>query len=220
MYFHNRAIAGRQIAERLQQYANRNVAVVALSPGAVIIGAQIAMKLHANLMMLLTANITLPGENDPFGAISSSNTFTYNNKFSTGEIEEYRAEYLSYIEQQRIEKLHQLHTLLGADGEVKRELLQRHVIIVVSDGLSSGFSMDIAADFLKPVKVARLIVATPIASVAAVDRMHLVGDEVHCLGVVPDYMDTDHYYEDNTIPSTEGLIKVIRNIPIHWERKK
>jgi putative phosphoribosyl transferase len=218
MYFRNRAGAGRQIAAQLTDYATKNVAVVALSPGAVIVGAQIAMKLHGYLMMLLTEDITLPGENSPLAAVSSDNTFTYNNKYSAIEIEEMKSEYLSVIEQQRREKLHKLHVLLGADGEIDRKYLQRHVIILVSDGLSNGFSLDVAAEFLKPVADTKLIVATPIASVTAVDRMHLLGDEIVCLDVLENYMDTNHYYDDNTIPDTKDLIKVIKNLPIHWIR--
>lgn len=217
MYFKNRAEAGRELAIKLIDYRVKNCAVVALSPGAVLIGAQIAMKLHADLMMLLTENIVLPGESMPLAGLTSNNTFTYNNKFSTGEIEEMRADYLSLIEAQRLEKLHKLHALLSAGGEIQRELLRRRVVILVSDGLSNGFSLDIAAEYLKPIKMERLIVATPLASVTAVDRMHLVADEVHCTSVVENLMEVNHYYTDNTIPGTENLLKIIRNTPINWQ---
>lgn len=217
MYFKNRAAAGRVLADKLQDYSVKNCAIVALTPGAVLIGAQIAMKLHADLMMLLTANIVLPGENSALAGLTSNNTFTYNNKFSTGEIEEMRADYMGYIEAQRIEKLHHLHVLLSTGGEIDKEMLRRRIVILVSDGLSSGFSLDIASEFLKPIKIEKLIIVTPLASVAAVDRMHLVGDEVHVLSVVENYMDTNHYYDDNTIPSNDNLLKIMRNTPLNWQ---
>lgn len=204
------------LAVKLDQYKYSNTAVVALTPGAVIVGAQLAMQLHATLMMLLTENITIPGENTPLASITSDNTFTYNNKFSTGEIEEFRSEFINFIESDRLTKLHHLHHLLGHGGEIHRELLRNHVVILVSDGLSTGLSLDVAADYLKPVKTKRLIAATPLASVSAVDKMHLVADELVCLSVVENYMDTDHYYDDNTIPSNENLLKVIMTMPVHW----
>ena len=218
MYFKSRAEAGRMIAEKLSQYKNSNTSVVALSPGAVIIGAQIAMQLHSALMMLMTENITIPGETEPFAAITANNTFTYNNKFSTGELEEMSGEYLNVIEGQRLEKLHKLHALLGHGGEIHRELLQRHTVILVSDGLNNGLSLDIAVDYFKPIKIDKLIVATPIASVSAVDKMHLVGDEIVCLSVLENYIETNHYYDDNTIPPVEDLVKVITKTPVHWDR--
>jgi len=206
------------LAEKLDQYKQANTTIVALSPGAVIVGAQIAMQLHSALTMLLTENIVLPGENDALAVISSNNTFTYNDKFSTGQLEEMRSEYLSVIEGQRLEKLHKLHALLGHGGEIHRELLQRRTVILVSDGLNSGLSLDLANDYLKPVKTEKLIVVTPFASLQAVDKMHLVGDEIVCMSVLENYMDTNHYYDDNTIPPMDDLIKIITSTPVHWDR--
>lgn len=219
MYFKNRAEAGRVLVEKLEKYQNVNCVVIALTPGAVILGAQIAIRLHAMLMMLLTENITLPGENTPLAVVTADNTFTYNNKFSTGEIEEMHDEFLGFIESQRLEKLHHLHSLLGHGGEIHRELLARRTVILVSDGLSNGLSLDVAADYLKPVKIDRLVIATPIASIPAVDKMHLVGDEIVCLSVIENYLDTNHYYDDNTIPPMDDLIKVITTMPVHWDQR-
>jgi putative phosphoribosyl transferase len=220
MYFRNRAEAGRELAKKLEIYQGQQVVMLALSPGAVIIGAQIAMKLHANMALLLTESVFLPGETDPIAAMSSAGIFTYNNMFSPGQIEEYITEYHHFIEEKRIEKLHQLNKLVGKDGEIKKEYLRNHVVICVSDGLSSGFSLDIAAAFLKTVHIKRLVVATPLASVPAVDRMHLFADDIVCLSVVANWFATNHYYDDNTIPSTEHLFGLMRNISLNWEREQ
>lgn len=219
MYFRNRAQAGRTMFKELSKFEGQQVAIVALSPGAVIIGAQIAMKLHADLVLLLTENIFLPGETDPIAALSSGGTFTYNDMFSPGQIEEYVSEYHHFIEEKRIEKMHQLNRMIGEGGEISKDKLRNHIVIVVSDGLSSGFSLDIAASFLKTVAIKRLVVATPLASVSAVDRMHLFADEIVCLSVVVNYLNTNHYYDDNTIPSMQHLIELIKNLSLNWERK-
>lgn len=218
MYFYNRAEAGRKLAERLVDYQTKNCAIISLSSGGVLVGAQIAIKLHSNLMMLTTAKINIPGESTPLAAMSGFNVLTYNNAFSTGEIEEFNMEYFNHIEQQRIEKSHELHKLMDAGGQVRRDLLKNHIVIVVTDGLSTGLSLDVAADYLKPIKTKLLIAACPVASPQAVDRMRLFADEVHCLTVAESYVDTNHYYEDNTVPEKDGLIKVIRNISLSWDR--
>lgn len=218
MYFKSRAEAGRKLAKELAAYSRKNVIVIALNEGGVIVGAQIAMAIHANLALMLSENIYLPGEHDAIGALSSTGNFAYNDMFSTGQIDELAAEFHSYIEQQRIEKMHHLNILVGKDGEIHKEYLRRHVVILVSDGLPSGFALRVAADYLKTVAIQRLIVATPIASVTAVDSMHLVADEIQCLSTIPNYMGTDHYYDDNTIPKTEDLYRIIKNISLHWQR--
>ncbi len=181
-----------------------------------MVGAQIAMQIHAPLMILMTENIVLPGEHEPLAAITSNNTFTYNNRFSTGEIEAMHSEYINHIEAQRLEKLRRLHVLLGEGGEINQDLLKNRVVILVSDGLQNGMSLDLAYDYLKPVKTKKLIIVTPFASVTAVDKMHLMGDGLICLNVPADFFDTNHYYEDNTIPEPDGIIKIIETLPLHW----
>jgi putative phosphoribosyl transferase len=218
MYFSNRAEAGRLLAKLLNDYGTQNTAVVSLSTGGVLVGAQIAMKIHASLSMLLTKNIFLPGENDPLAAVSSGNNFTYNRMFSVGQLDEMIQDYHSYIEQSRMQGLHELNIVLGSDGEIDKHKLQRKVIILTSDGFQNGFSLDVAADFLKPVNVKKIVVAAPFATINALDRIHLLADEIHCLDIIDNFLGTDHYYDDNTMPKTDDLLKVIRNTPIHWHR--
>jgi putative phosphoribosyl transferase len=217
MYFKNRADAGKKLAVSLEKYQKENSVVVALSPGASVIGAQVAMNLHANLLLYLIKSIYLPGEIEAIAGLSSTDTFLYNNMFNAGQLEELADEYRGYIEQERINKRHELHVLLGHDGEIDGDLLRRRTVILVADGLPSGFSIDIAAQYLKTIAIHKLVIATPLASVSAVDRMHLVADEIACLAVTDNYMDTNHYYEDNTIPSVPDILKMMRNIAINWK---
>lgn len=217
MYFKDRHQAGQQLAAKLQHYRYENTAVVALSDGGVIIGAEIAKALHCVLTMLLIEEITLPGEHNPLAVINQDGGFTYNNMFSTGQIEGFAAEYRTYIEQEKIQKVHAINRLLGDGGLIRPDLLYGRNVILVSDGLQNGLSLDAAADFLKPIKLERLIVATPLASVSAVDRMHLLADEIVCLSVVENFMTIGHYYESNAMPSHEQLVKTIETIVLNWK---
>ncbi len=216
MYFKNRADAGRQLADKLKKYRKEQCTVVSLNSGGVLVGAQIAMRLHAALAVLLSDDIILPGENEPLASMTS-NTLTYNKSLSQGEIDEFVSEYHGTIEDQRVEKFHALNRLLSDGGEIDPKLLKNHGVILVSDALQNGISLEVAADFLKPDKLKKLIVATPIASVDAVDRMHLIGDEVYCLNVAENLMESDHYYDDNFLPGHKEAVKIVRNISLNWD---
>ncbi len=219
MYFKSRADAGKQLADKLTHLEKENIAIVALSEGAVIVGAQIAMKLHGNLSLLLTENINLPGEPDAVASITSGDTFTYNNKYSVGQLEEFNAEFHSYIEAQRLEGFHRLNMLLSNDGEIPKERLRHHVVILVSDGLINGFSLDVAYDYLKRIAMKRLVIATPFATVNAIDHMHMIGDETACLDVLQNFISLEHYYDDNTIPPIQDLFRVVKNISLSWQQE-
>ncbi len=218
MYFKDRAQAADVLAQKIvPKYRYENCAVVALSDGGVIIASHLAAQLHCVVMMLLTEPIVLPGETTPVGTIDQSGIFTYNGMFSTGQLEEFTSEYRTYIEEKKLEKLHEMNRLLGSGGLIEPAMLRYHNVILVSDGLSNGLSLDAAAAYLKPYKLEKLIVATPLASVAAVDRMHLLADEIYCLNVLENYINTDHYYEDNTLPPHEQIVGTIKDIVLKWQ---
>lgn len=218
MYYKSRAEAGRQLAEKLEKYKAQNIVVVALDEGSSIVAAQIAMKLHANMFLYLIKNIYLPGENQALAGMSAAGTYSTNDYFSAGQLEEMTTEYHSWIDQRRMEANHELHLLLGRDGEIDKNLLRHRVVIVVADGLANGFALKVCADFLKTIAIKRMIAVTPVASVAAVDRMHLIADEICCLSVTENFMGPDHYYDDNTVPEIDNVLKIMRNITLSWER--
>jgi len=218
MYFKNRAEAGRLLVKSLDKYRNQDAVVVALSEGGAIVGAQIAMELHTNMFLYLIRNIYLPGEPDAVAGMSSAGTFAYNDLLSAGELEEMNAEFHNYIDQERMHARHELNVLLAHDGAIDKKMLRHRTVILVSDGLSSGFSLHMASEFLKTVAIKRLVVATPLACVAAVDGMHLLADEISCLNVPANFFPVNHYYEDNTVPDIEGIVKIMRNISLNWKR--
>lgn len=216
MYFSSRLEAGYKLAQELMKYRYENTIVVALSDGGVQVGQQIAAALHTSLVLLLTESINIPGENSTFGTLNQSGRFTYNGMFSTGEIEEYYSEYHGYLEDQKREKMGKMNQLLGAGGIVDESMLREHNVILLSDGLQNGASLDAAADFIKPLNIGRLIIAAPIASVEAVDRAHILGDELHFLSVTDNFLDTDHYYDVNDVPSHEATIATLNEIVLNW----
>jgi len=217
MYFENRAQAGQLLAARLvDKYRYENCAVVALSDGGVQVGEQIASALHCILTMLLIENIDVPGENLSFGGVSQNGMFTYNGMFSAGEIEEYSGEFHGYLEEKKREAFQKMNRLLGDGGIIDSDMLRDHVVILVADGLDNGASLDVAVDFLKPIRIKKLVVATPVATVPAVDKMHTLADELHVLDVKENFMGTNHYYEQNDIPTHEETIAKINQIVLNW----
>lgn len=217
-YFADRAAAGNLIADQLEpKYRYENCAVLALSDGGVIVGAEIAKRLHCVINLLLSSAIQLPRENDILATIDNFGGLTFNDKFSAGELEELKSEHFNYIEQQKLEKLFEMNELLGDGGVLEPNQLRNHTVIVVADGLLNGFSMRAAADFLKPIKIEKLVMVTPFASVAAVDQMHVLADALVCLDVVENIISIDHYYEDSALPNHETIVKVLEDIVLHWK---
>ncbi|HVC36692.1 MAG TPA: phosphoribosyltransferase family protein [Candidatus Dormibacteraeota bacterium] len=218
MYFSSRLQAGRMLASQLLlKYRYENCAVVALNDGGVMVGAQIAMQLHCVLTMLVSQEIMLPREPNAIGGITAQGDFSYNSAYAPSEIDEIVGEYRNYIEQEKFTRLHEMNQLLGGGGLISRDLLKGHNIILVADGLKDGFLLDMASEFLKPIAFEKLIIAVPLASVSAVDRMHLLADEIYCQSVVENYIDTNHYYDKQDVPTHQTIVRTLKNIILHWK---
>ena len=217
MYYKDRVDAGGQLAEKLvPTYRYEDCAVIALNDGAVMVAEPIAAQLHSVLTMLLIENIEIPGEGLTIGGLSQAGTFTYNGMLSAGEVEGYRQEFFGYFEEKKREAMGRINRLLGDGGLIDKDLLRDRNIILVSDGFADAASLDVALDFLKPIRTKRLIIATPTASIPAVDRLHLFADELVVLDVKANFMGVDHYYDENTIPSHEETVKKINDIILNW----
>ena len=133
-----------------------------------------------------------------------------------GQMQDYYSEFHGYIDDQKSEKTQRLNSLLVGGGVLDTKMLNEHVVILVSDGLNDSTYLEAIADFLKPIKISRLIIVTPVAAVEAVDRMHILADELHCLGVTDNYIETSHYYDVNDIPTHDQAISIINNNILNW----
>lgn len=217
MYFASRTAAGQKLADELEKYRYEDCAVLALSDGGVVVGAQIAAKLHCPLMFLLMRDIVLPGEKSAVGVVDQNGGFTYDDMFSAGELEAIKGDFHTYIESEKLAKWRELNRLLTDGGLVNAEILKGRNIIVVSDGLFSGTSLLATNNFLKPIKTKRTVLCTPIATIEAVDKMHILGDELHVLSVVEDTFELDHYYENDDVPEQSEIIKIINEAILRWK---
>lgn len=208
-YFSSRAAAGQQLADQLLEYQSRDNIVVALNDAGVIVGEPIAAQLNCQLSLLLIENIEIPGEPEPFGTVNQEGRLTYNSRYTSGEIEGWYSEFRGSFEEQQRVKFQKINHLLCKGGILNIGMMKNKVVILVADGLLTGASLDAAMDFLKPVRVQRIIIAVPLATVSAVDKMHILADELHVLGVSDNLLEIKHYYDEKELPSHEATIAKI-----------
>ncbi|MBP9813094.1 hypothetical protein H6794_02985 [Candidatus Nomurabacteria bacterium] len=220
-YFSDRTEAGRLIADKLfTNYRYEDTIVLALSSGGVLVGAEIAKQLHSLIALLMVKDIYLPDGQTIIGSINANGGFIYNNSFSAGEIEEFDMEYRGFIEEAKREAIHELHVAVGQGGEISENYFRHRTVIVATDGAMNGTAFDMANDFLKRIAVNKVIMVAPIASVQAVDKMHILADELVCLSVIESVHGLDHYYQNNNLPTRNETIGILNDIIINWNIEK
>jgi len=196
MYFENRLSAGEELAIRLAKYTNDDAVVAILSDGAEVLGEAIARRLSIPLTTFISKAIKLPGETASIGSVDQEGSFMFNSRFTQGQTDEYSAEYHTYIEEEKIKKSHEINREITSKSLNSRNEFTDKIVILVSDGLNETVALDSAVEYLKPIRLKRLVMAVPVVSVMAVDRMHVACDEIHVLSVTENFISPDHYYDD------------------------
>lgn len=217
MYFKSRVDAGVRLAEQLMQYRYENTVVVALDRGGVRIGYQIAANLHCTLNELLCEPIMIEGENLQYATVMQGGVVAKNPSLSEEQQDFYYGEFLGQINDATREATTRINRMLGDGGDLDPKILRDHIVILVSDGMENGSVLEAAVEFLKPIRVAKVVVTTPIASVEAVDKMHILADELHVLGVTPNYINTAHYYETDDMPTGDETKMLINHTILGWQ---
>jgi predicted phosphoribosyltransferase len=218
MYHESRAVAGSKLAaELMDKYRYKDTALVALDHGGVAVGYQIATYLHTTLQQLLTETIRIDDESVDYATVMPEGVVAKNPNMSESESSYYYSEYAGQLDDEIREASTRINRMLGDGGDINPDILHGRNVILVSDGLSSGTILDAAVEWLKPVCAEKIILACPIISVDALDRAHILVDELHILGVTPNFISTDHYYDDNDEPDEEMVKRMINATILGWK---
>ncbi|MBU6367532.1 MAG: erythromycin esterase family protein [Gemmatimonadetes bacterium] len=168
--FHDRRDAGRQLAARLADLpADGAVTVVALPRGGVPVGAALAAALDAPLELCVVRKLGAPGHPElAIGAIAGGGVTVLHE-------ETVRALGVDAAALARVTAA-ETAELVRREGRYRRGRaplpLAGRMVVLVDDGLATGATMEAAIAAVRRERIARLVVAVP---VAAAEALRLVG---------------------------------------------
>jgi putative phosphoribosyl transferase len=85
-------------------------------------------------------------------------------------------------------------------------------VIVVDDGVATGYTIRAALIALREQEPARLIVAVPVAPAASLEELAKVADEVVCLATPEPFLAVGAWYEDFDQTSDGEVIHLLRSL--------
>lgn len=202
--------------ELMPLYRYENTVVVALSEAGLAVGYQIAVNLHTALRRLLMKTIHIDDESIDYATIMPGGVVAINPSLSESEQSYYYGEYAGWLEEQIREGILSIDRLMGTD-EVSPENMRGYNVILTDDGINNPTKLEAALTWLKPARVDKVVLACPVISVPALDRAHILCDELHILGVAANYISTEHYYEEDDAPDSELARRMIDVTISNWK---
>jgi len=202
--FENRYDAGRRLAEKLAEYANQSVVVLGIPNGGVSVALGVALALGADLDLVISRKIPLPlSPEGGFGSVTDDGTTILNEEMVKK----------ASLSQQQIN-----YQVSQVRADIRDRSLLYHrdrppvtisgrTVIIVDDGLASGYTMRAAVESVRHRKPERIIVAVPVGPEAVVKELEKVADKmVTCaVGSTPRFYVSDFYRYWHEISDREVL---------------
>ena len=179
--FEDRFHAGKTLAEKLREYgSSRKVIVLAVPAGGVPVGYVVARELGVPTDVVVVRKVQIPWNPEAgFGAATWDGEIVLNeslvgNLGLTERMIEDSIRKTRRIIQERIRRFR---------GDRPMPDLGGKIVVLVDDGLASGFTMLAAARSVRKSEPEKVVVAVPTASLRAVQLLSSEADEIVCLNI-------------------------------------
>lgn len=204
MLFKDREDAGRQLAQLLSHYKDKDVIVYALPRGGVVVAAEIAKALHAPLDILLAHKIGHPFHPEyAVAAVSES-----------GQLVESSRELLDkrWLEQAKLREMAEIvrkrKAYMGGKPSLSPE---GKIALLVDDGIATGLTLFAAIKEIKTQHPKEIVIAVPVAPKDTADLIQKQVDHVIGIAIDEDFLGAvGAYYRDFSQTEDEEVIALLK----------
>jgi len=194
MMFIDRRDAGRRLAAAVKERLGeaKDVIVVGLPRGGVVVAQEVARVLRSPLDVVVVRKIGAPGiEELAIGAVGETGAPVLNE---------------ALMESAGLSSRYLAHAIDEARQEVRRRVeayragprpdMHNKTVVLVDDGIATGYTIEAAIATLRRWQPARIILAVPVAPPQAVTRFRGLADDLVVLYAPPEFFAVGQFYED------------------------
>lgn len=204
MYFKNRKEAAMQLAMKLEKYRHENGVVLAVPRGGVPIGYEIALYLDFPMELLMSKKLGHPANPEyAIGAVTlegslAEDCFDISEQYIREESARIRA------------ALKERYKLFMGNKEPID--IRGKTVIVTDDGMATGRTILSTMKILRNKLPAKIIVAVPVASPEAAERIQQVADDFICLYTPYPFYSIGNFYEDFSQVEDEEVFELVQQL--------
>jgi predicted phosphoribosyltransferase len=208
MIFASREDAGRKLGQYLKDQRVEAGLVLGLPRGGVVVAAAVAQILQLPLDVLIVRKIGHPIHREfAVGALAEGDVVVLDEAAAAispilqGELE-------AIIEEEK-ERLAAYGARFHRQGS---PALAGKAVLLVDDGLATGATTEAAVLSVKKQRARSVVVAAPVASLHAVERLQGLADQVKALLVDPDFEAVGRYYEVFSQTTDAEVLQVLKGV--------
>jgi predicted phosphoribosyltransferase len=212
MTFLSREDAGRQLGEFLKNGHVDAEVVLGLPRGGVVVAAEVAHTLDLPLDVIVVRKIGHPRQREfAVGALAEDDVVVLDESAisRTGVV---KTDLASVIEEER-ERLAAYQQRFEGAGPVE---LTAKSVLVIDDGLATGATTEAAVRSAQKRGARQVIVAVPVASDNAYERLNRVCDAVFALTVDPEFDAVGRYYREFSQTTDDEVVALLEENRRRW----
>jgi putative phosphoribosyl transferase len=205
--FKSRVDAGRDLALLLERYRDPKTLVLGLPRGGVVVAAEVARELEADLEVIVTRKIGAPCNPEfAIGAVAEGGMVVLNDREITnqGISRDWIDEEVHRLEEEIARRI-----VLYRQGQQLPDLKNRPVL-VVDDGVATGYTMLAALREARVRGGHPVVMATPVIPPATLDQLVFECDDTAVLEAPATFYAVGLFYEEFDQVSDEEVIRILR----------
>lgn len=203
--FQDRIDAGLALSGHLQHYKHADGIVLAVPRGGIPVAFPVADILQLPLEIILSKKIGHPMHKEfAIGAVSLTGQVLTPNAAATDE----------YIQQETVHIREQLKAMYAKYmGDKKPTPVKDRTVIIIDDGVATGNTLLSTVDMIKMEAPKKIVVAVPVGSKQAAQKLSEVADEFVCVWVPSQFHSVGEFYANFTQVSDEEAIEMLAPQP-------
>ena len=204
--YKDRLAAGEVIAEELKQHNLTGVSVFAVPRGGIVVALPVARLYDTRLDVLVTRKIGHPANREfAVGAVMPDGSAVVDSDV----VRSYRVSQ-EYIEEAVAEQYRELQRrMVLYTGKATLPQVEGKTVVVVDDGMATGYTIKAAVRWLKTKAPHKIIVAVPVAPPEVVRELEKEVDMIICPLMPEVFLSVGGFYEDFSQVSDDEVIKIL-----------
>lgn len=193
MLFEDRRHAGELLANKLSTYRGRSPLILAVPRGGVAVAMPLWRSLGGEFDLIITRKIGAPGQPElAVGAVTGDGYVLLNEALAAQlQLPEGYVERISAEEQAEIKRRLQLYR-----GRRPLPEIEGRLVIIVDDGVATGFTLRAALQGIKQKRPQKLVLAVPVGPPETLARLGRKVDEICYLEAPLYFAAVGQFYRD------------------------